>query len=60
MVEKLNALFRAALQTDSVQKNFAANDSEPKGTSRAELDKFMAAELTKWGEIINKAGIKPE
>ena len=60
VVEKLNALFRAALQTDSVQKNFAANDSEPKGTSRAELDKFMAAELTKWGEIINKAGIKPE
>lgn len=60
VVEKLNALFRAALQTDSVQKNFAVNDSEPKGTSRAELEKFMATELTKWGDIITKAGIQPE
>ena len=60
VVEKLNALFRAALQSDNVQKNFAVNDSEPKGSSRAELERFMAAELTKWGEIITKAGIQPE
>lgn len=60
VVDKLNALFRAALQTESVQKNFAATDSEPKGSTRIELDKFMSAELTKWGEIITKAGIQPE
>jgi tripartite-type tricarboxylate transporter receptor subunit TctC len=60
VVEKLNMLFRSALQSDNVQKNFAVNDSEPKGTTRAELDKFLAAELSKWGEIITKAGIQPE
>lgn len=60
IVEKLNALFRSALQSDNVQKNFAVNDSEPKGTTRAELDKFLAAEQSKWGEIITKAGIQPE
>jgi tripartite-type tricarboxylate transporter receptor subunit TctC len=60
VVEKLNGLFRSALQSDNVQKNFAVNDSEPKGTTRAELDKFLAAELSKWGEIITKAGIQPE
>lgn len=60
VVEKLNALFRAALQTDSVKNNFQINASEPKASTRQELDKFMAAELVKWDAIITKAGIQPE
>lgn len=60
VVEKLNALFRAALQTESVRKNFQVNASEPKASTRQELDKFMEAELVKWDTIITKAGIQPE
>ena len=60
VVRRLNAIFLAALNTDSVQKNFAANDSEPKGSSPEELDKFIGAEMTKWSDIITKAGIAPE
>jgi tripartite-type tricarboxylate transporter receptor subunit TctC len=60
VVEKLNALFRSALQTESVRKNFHANASEPKGSTRQGLDKFMQSELVKWGDIIGKAGIQPE
>ena len=60
LVAKLNAIFLAALHTDSVLKNFVANDSEPKGSTPAELDRFMNAEATKWSDIITKAGIQPE
>jgi tripartite-type tricarboxylate transporter receptor subunit TctC len=60
VVDRLNALFRAALTTDNVVKNFAVNESEPKGTTRAELDRFMTSESAKWSDIITKAGIQPE
>lgn len=60
LVSRLNAIFLAALNTESVQKNFAANDSEPKGSSPDQLDRFMAAEMIKWSDIISKAGIPPE
>jgi tripartite-type tricarboxylate transporter receptor subunit TctC len=60
VTEKLNALFNAALQSEAVKKNFALNDAEPKGSTAAELDAFMSAELIKWSDIISKAGIQPE
>lgn len=60
IAEKLNAIIRAALRTESVKQSFLLGNSEAYGTTRAELDSFMAAELTKWGDAIRKAGIPPE
>lgn len=60
IAEKLNAIIRAALRTDSVKQSFLLGNSEAFGNSRAELDQFMAAELIKWGDAIRKAGIPPE
>lgn len=60
VADKLNAIIRAALRTDSVKQSFLLGNSEAYGTSRAELDRFMAAELIKWGDAIRKAGIPPE
>ncbi len=60
ITDKLNSMFNAALQSDAVRKNFALNEAEPRGSSQAELDAFLSAELIKWSDIITKAGIQPE
>ena len=60
IAEKLNVIIRAALRTESVKQSFLLGNSEAYGNSRAELDRFMAAELIKWGDAIRKAGIPPE
>ena len=60
IAEKLNAITRAALRTDAVKQSFYQGNSEAYGTSRSELDRFLAAELAKWGDAIRKAGIAPE
>ncbi len=60
IAEKLNAILCAALRTDAVRQSFYRGNSEAYGNSRAELDRFLAAELAKWGDAIRKAGIPPE
>jgi len=60
ITDKLNLMFNTALQSDAVRKNFALNEAEPKGSSQAELDAFLSAELITWSDIITKAGIQPE
>jgi len=60
IVNKLNSLFLAALKTETVRKNFAFNESEPRSSTPQEMDAFLDAELVKWGTIINKAGIQPD
>jgi tripartite-type tricarboxylate transporter receptor subunit TctC len=60
ITDKLNAIFNTALQSDSVKKNFALNEAEPKGSTPSELDVFLSAELIKWSDIITKAGIQAE
>jgi tripartite-type tricarboxylate transporter receptor subunit TctC len=60
ITDKLNTIFNAALQSESVKKNFALNEAEPKGSTPSELDAFLSAELIKWSDIISKAGIQAE
>ena len=60
VADKLNAIIRAALRTESVRQSFYQGNSEAYGTTRAELDRFMGIELAKWGDAIRKAGIPPE
>ena len=60
VVDRLNRLFRDALQTETVKRNFLESDAVPLGTSRQELADFMTSENRRWGSIIQKAGIQPE
>jgi len=60
IAEKLNAIICAALRTEAVKRSFYLGNAEAFGSSRAELDRFLAAELVKWSDAIRKAGIAPE
>jgi len=60
IADKLNAIVCAALRTDAVKQNFYNVNSEAYCTTRAELDRFLALDLAKWGDVIRKAGIPPE
>ena len=60
IAERLHALVIAALKTEAVGRQFAESGAEPNLGSRADLDRFMASELKRWGEVITRAGIQPE
>jgi tripartite-type tricarboxylate transporter receptor subunit TctC len=43
-----------------MQKKFADLGSEPMIASPAEVGKYMAAEVEKWGKVVREAHIKPD
>ena len=60
IAERLNQLVGEALASESAAKFFKESASEPFFGSRADLDRFMASELEKWGAVIRRAGIEAE
>ncbi len=60
IVDKLNREITTALNHPEVQKSMRALGAEPAPTTPAELDKFIAADLTMVEKIATLAGIKPE
>jgi len=60
VLEKLNQLFSNTIDTESVQRLIAATDGVPARMTRAQIDAFVNAEMEKWGNIIQKAGIPPQ
>jgi tripartite-type tricarboxylate transporter receptor subunit TctC len=60
VVKRLNELLIKAANSESVLKFMAMTGQELYTTSPEGLASFQAAELSRWGGIIKKAGIQPE
>jgi tripartite-type tricarboxylate transporter receptor subunit TctC len=60
IVDKLNAALNAALATDDVKRRLAVEGAEALPVSPDDHAADIAAEETKWSEIIRKSGMKAE
>ena len=60
IIEKLNAEVRKALSDPDVIKNISASSGEPATMPLADIEPFVKSEITKWAEVVKKAGIKIE
>ncbi len=60
IVDRLNKEISACFTDAKVAARLSELGSTPLAGSPAELDKFVAAEIEKWGKVIRSAAIKPE
>ena len=60
IVERLHREITAAMADPAIRARFADMGAEPSASSPEELGRHISAEIAKWREIINKAGIKIE
>jgi tripartite-type tricarboxylate transporter receptor subunit TctC len=60
VLEKLNAGFVQAIHSPEVRQQLSAMGLEPVGNSAAEFTKTVRSEIRQWGDVIRRAGIKPE
>jgi tripartite-type tricarboxylate transporter receptor subunit TctC len=57
---RINAGFVHAIQAPEVRQQLSAMGLEPVGNSAAEFSATVRSEIKQWGEVIQRAGIKPE
>ncbi len=60
MAEQLQAAVASVLAAPEVKERYATLGIEPVGSTPAEFQAFMAADLEKWGRIIKELGITAE
>ena len=60
IVDKLNAAINRAIQSGEFKARFAAIGDEPAGGTPEEFGALIASDSKKWGEVIERAGIKFE
>jgi tripartite-type tricarboxylate transporter receptor subunit TctC len=60
IIDKLNRETNAALAEPKLKAQLADFGAAVMTGSPAEFEKFIAAEIEKWGEVIKFANIKPE
>jgi len=60
IIETLNKEINAVLADPAIKMRFAQLGAQPMPMSSAEFGKFVAAEVKKWGKVVQSAGIKPE
>jgi tripartite-type tricarboxylate transporter receptor subunit TctC len=60
VVERLNAALRVALDAPDVRQRLAADGAEVLASTPAAYAADIAAEETKWSEIVRKAGVRAE
>ena len=60
IVEKVNEVVTAYLRRPDVQDRLRAIAIEPLTSTPDELEKFIAAEIKKWAQVVKDAGITPE
>jgi tripartite-type tricarboxylate transporter receptor subunit TctC len=61
IVEKLNAAFGKVINTSTVvREKLKQLGMDPSPMSQADTDKFVRTELTRWGDMISKAGLQKE
>ena len=58
IVEKLNAEVKKALADPTVRQRIAAPAGEPSTMERQDMDAFVRAEIKRWAEVVQRAGIK--
>jgi tripartite-type tricarboxylate transporter receptor subunit TctC len=58
IVEKLNAEVKKALADPTVRQRIAATAGEPSTMERQDMDAFVRAEIKRWAEVVQRAGIK--
>jgi tripartite-type tricarboxylate transporter receptor subunit TctC len=60
IVEKLNREITAILSMPDVQSRFDAMGAEAAPSTPSELDKLVASEIRRVGELARRAGITPQ
>jgi tripartite-type tricarboxylate transporter receptor subunit TctC len=60
VIAKINADTNAALVHPAVKTRFEELGANPKGSTRAELARFLKSEIDKWGPVIQEAKIRVE
>ena len=60
IITLLNKEVVAALQAPEVKTALLAQGAEAAPTSPEEFDRFVKAEIAKWGKVIKAAGMKPQ
>ena len=60
VVQKIQRDMAEALQMDDVKAKLAALGLEPVGNTPEQFAALIRAETQKWGDIVRKAGIKPQ
>lgn len=60
IIEKLHAEVRKALADPTIQQRIAATAGAPSTMALKEIDPFVKAEIAKWAEVVQRAGIKVE
>ena len=60
MVDKLAVAARAALGSPEMAKRLVDEGLVPVGSTPAEFQKFVAAEIVRWGKVVAATGAKPE
>jgi len=59
VVDKLHKALEEAVDDPTVRSRFTEQGAEPVSPGPEELQKFIAAETSKWKATIEKAGIEP-
>lgn len=60
VVERLRSEVGAALAHPATRERLGTLGIELKGSTRDELRSFIRGEVSRWGEVARKAGVKPE
>jgi tripartite-type tricarboxylate transporter receptor subunit TctC len=58
IVKKLNADVLKAMQTAEVRERMAQMDVEPVGSTPAQCEAFLRAQIETWGSIVRASGAK--
>ena len=57
-IERIGAEIQTAFKRQDVRERFIQMGIDPVGSSPAEFDKFLRAEVAKWAKVIKEAGVK--
>jgi tripartite-type tricarboxylate transporter receptor subunit TctC len=57
LLDKMNADIHAVMRIPEVEQRLTELGMPPAPTSREEFDKFMRAEIARWGQVIKDAKI---
>lgn len=49
-----------ALRTPDVTAAIIGQGADPRGSTPAEFDRYLASEVAKWTKVISEAGVRPE
>jgi tripartite-type tricarboxylate transporter receptor subunit TctC len=60
VVERLNKEVNAALQNPAVKQKLLELNVTPYGTTPAQAQDWLQAEIKRWGDVIQKAGIQKQ